>query len=175
MRSFCTRIDQSCLVVIKLLCSQFYSYQILLHLGGGGRGGGWGLRVMSLVSIPKPFMSCFSLSLLQFKPIFLSFVAISSVPVSWPCLSSGVAVIIFMYLMFCSVPRVRKLLKAGVNVNASDGATSDNKALHWAVSYGNADIVKLLCGRFIFYIFWNVLSPYLKLVLVQAGVQLFLN
>ncbi|XP_073248939.1 uncharacterized protein [Porites lutea] len=44
-----------------------------------------------------------------------------------------------------NVPRVRKLLKAGVNVNASDGATSDNKALHWAVSYGNADIVKLLC------------------------------
>ena len=76
------------------------------------------------------------------------------------------AVIIFVYLMFCSVPRVRKLLKAGVNVNASDGATSDNKALHWAVSYGNADIVKLLCGRFIFYIFQNVFSPCLKLVLV---------
>ena len=151
--------------MIKLLCSQFYSYQILLHLGGEG----WGLRMMSLVSIPKPFMSCFSLSLLQFQPIFLSFVVchhLSYVPVSWPCLSSGVAVIIFMNLMFCSVPRVRKLLKAGVNVNASDGATSDNKALHWAVSYGNADIVKLLCGRFIFYIFWNVLSPYLKLVLV---------
>ena len=78
------------------------------------------------------------------------------------------AVIIFVYLMFCSVPRVRKLLKAGVNVNASDGATSDNKALHWAVSYGNADIVKLLCGRFIlnFYIFQNVFSSCLKLVLV---------
>ena len=46
-----------------------------------------------------------------------------------------------------STPRVRKLLKAGVSVNASDGATSDNKALHWAASYGNADIVKLLCGK----------------------------
>ena len=45
------------------------------------------------------------------------------------------------------MPRVRKLLKAGVSVNAGDGATSDNKALHWAVSYGNADIVKLLCGK----------------------------
>lgn len=44
-----------------------------------------------------------------------------------------------------NTPRVRKLLKAGVSVNASDGATSDNKALHWAASYGNADIVKLLC------------------------------
>ena len=42
---------------------------------------------------------------------------------------------------------MRKLLKAGVSVNAGDGATSDNKALHWAVSYGNADIVKLLCGK----------------------------
>ena len=101
----------------------------------------------------------------------MSFVTISSV--LCPCFKampqykcSGVAVIIFMYLMFFSVPRVRKLLKAGVNVNASDGATSDNKALHWAVSYGNADIVKLLCGRFIFYIFQNVFSPCLKLVLV---------
>ena len=113
----------------------------------------------------------FSLSLLQFQPIFMSFVTISSV--LCPCLKampqykcSGVAVIIFMYLMFCSVPRVRKLLKAGVNVNASDGATSDNKALHWAVSYGNADIVKLLCGKFIFCIFQNVFFPCLKLVLV---------
>jgi len=34
-------------------------------------------------------------------------------------------------------------------VNASDGAASDNKALHWAVSYGNADIVRLLCGKLI--------------------------
>ena len=85
---------------------------------------------------------------------------ICPVPVSRPCLSSGVVVrfIFIYYLMFCSVPRVRKLLKAGVNVNASDGATSDNKALHWAVSYGNADIVKLLCGRFIFYIFQNMSS-----------------
>ncbi|KAJ7365528.1 hypothetical protein OS493_005640 [Desmophyllum pertusum] len=46
-----------------------------------------------------------------------------------------------------NVPRVRKLLKAGVSVNAGDGATSDNKALHWAASYGNADIVKLLCDN----------------------------
>lgn len=44
-----------------------------------------------------------------------------------------------------NTPRVRKLLKAGVSVNASDGASSDNKALHWAVTYGNTDIVKLLC------------------------------
>lgn len=54
------------------------------------------------------------------------------------------------YMLFCiifSVPRVRKLLKAGVSVNAGDGAVSDNKALHWAASYGNADIVKLLCGK----------------------------
>jgi len=56
----------------------------------------------------------------------------------------------YVRVLFCiifSVPRVRKLLKAGVSVNAGDGATSDNKALHWAVSYGNADIVKLLCGK----------------------------
>ena len=55
-----------------------------------------------------------------------------------------------MFMLCCiifSVPRVRKLLKAGVSVNAGDGAASDNKALHWAASYGNADIVKLLCGK----------------------------
>ena len=46
-----------------------------------------------------------------------------------------------------SVPRVRKLLKAGISANASDGAVSDNKALHWAASYGNAEIVKLFCGK----------------------------
>lgn len=51
--------------------------------------------------------------------------------------------------MFLSTPRVRKLLKAGVSVNAGDGAASDNKALHWAVSYGNADMVKLLCGMLV--------------------------
>ena len=116
----------------------------------------------------------FSLLLLQCQPIFMSFVTISSV--LCPCFKAmpqyNYVVVwqsdsfLYMYLMFCSVPRVRKLLKAGVNVNASDGATSDNKALHWAVSYGNADIVKLLCGRFIFYIFQNVFSPCLKLVLV---------
>lgn len=44
-------------------------------------------------------------------------------------------------------------------MNASDGATSDNKALHWAVSYGNADIVKLLCGKLI---------ALLKLLLLSA-------
>ena len=43
---------------------------------------------------------------------------------------------------------MRKLLKAGVSVDAGDGASSDNKALHWAVSYGNTDMVKLLCGKF---------------------------
>ena len=55
-----------------------------------------------------------------------------------------------IYMLCCiifSVPRVRKLLKAGVSVNAGDGAVSDNKALHWAASYGNVDIVKLLCGE----------------------------
>ena len=51
------------------------------------------------------------------------------------------------FLLIFSVPRVRKLLKAGVSVNAGDGAASDNKALHWAASYGNADMVKLLCGK----------------------------
>ena len=50
-------------------------------------------------------------------------------------------------MLFSSVPRVRKLLKSGVSVNASDGAPSDNKALHWAVSYGNENIVKFLCGK----------------------------
>ena len=55
---------------------------------------------------------------------------------------------IFLF-MFLSTPRVRKLLKAGVSVNASDGATSDNKALHWAVSYGNVVMVKLLCGMLV--------------------------
>ena len=55
-----------------------------------------------------------------------------------------------LLIFVLSTPRVRKLLKAGVSVNASDGATSDNKALHWAASYGNADIVKLLCGKCLF-------------------------
>ena len=55
-----------------------------------------------------------------------------------------------LLIFVLSTPRVRKLLKAGVSVNAGDGATSDNKALHWAASYGNADIVKLLCGKWLF-------------------------
>ena len=144
---------------------------------GGGRGGGvypcpWSefQNLLFLVLRRKPcrcwyFTIVFCTFLCRycsFKPssCHLSPFHLSYVPVSRPCLSSGVVVrfIFIYYLMFCSVPRVRKLLKAGVNVNASDGATSDNKALHWAVSYGNADIVKLLCGRFIFYIFQNMSS-----------------
>ena len=41
---------------------------------------------------------------------------------------------------------MRRLLSAGVSANASDGASSDNKVLHWAASYGSAETVKLLCG-----------------------------
>ena len=153
--------------MIKLLCSQFYSYQILLHLGGAG-GLGFTHDVPSLNS--KTFHFVFFPITVAVSTHLLAVCRHFICPMSLFHGHASVVVwqssLIFMYLMFCSVPRVRKLLKAGVNVNASDGATSDNKALHWAVSYGNADIVKLLCGRFIFYIFWNVLSPYLKLVLV---------
>lgn len=46
-----------------------------------------------------------------------------------------------------SIPRVTRLLKCGVSPNASDGATSDNKVLHWAASYGTDEMVKLLCGK----------------------------
>ena len=42
-------------------------------------------------------------------------------------------------------------------MNASDGASSDNKALHWAVTYGNTDIVKLLCGKFLFFLYMLLL------------------
>lgn len=40
-----------------------------------------------------------------------------------------------------------RLLKCGVSANASDGARSDNKVLHWAASYGTDEMVKLLCGK----------------------------
>lgn len=48
---------------------------------------------------------------------------------------------------FVSVPRVSRLLKCGVSPNASDGAESDNKVLHWVASYGTEEMVKLLCGK----------------------------
>ncbi|XP_065064585.1 uncharacterized protein LOC135690827 isoform X2 [Rhopilema esculentum] len=40
--------------------------------------------------------------------------------------------------------RVSLLLEAGVDVNAGDGADSDNKVLHWAASFGDLETIKLL-------------------------------
>ncbi|XP_048586466.1 uncharacterized protein LOC5504174 [Nematostella vectensis] len=44
-----------------------------------------------------------------------------------------------------NIPRVRRLLKAGVSANASDGAATDNKVLHWAASFGTPEVIALLC------------------------------
>eukprot|EP00794_Sanderia_malayensis_P019984 gene19984-21943_t len=40
--------------------------------------------------------------------------------------------------------RVKLLLQAGLDVNSGDGAVSDNRILHWAASFADAEIVRLL-------------------------------
>ena len=34
-----------------------------------------------------------------------------------------------------------------MDVNAGDGADSDNKVLHWAASFGDLETIKLLLGN----------------------------
>ncbi|OWF38604.1 uncharacterized protein LOC110466050 [Mizuhopecten yessoensis] len=46
-----------------------------------------------------------------------------------------------------NVGRVCQLLASGVNVNLSDSAESGNTPLHWAASYGSAEMVQCLCAR----------------------------
>ena len=46
----------------------------------------------------------------------------------------------------CSVKRVTQLLAAGVEVNLLDSPDSRNTPLHWAVTYGNKDVVQCLCS-----------------------------
>lgn len=41
--------------------------------------------------------------------------------------------------------KLQRLLNAGVSANASDGTATNNRALHWAASFGGHEAVKLLC------------------------------
>lgn len=41
--------------------------------------------------------------------------------------------------------KLQRLLNAGVSANATDGAATNNRALHWAASFGGHEAVKLLC------------------------------
>ena len=52
----------------------------------------------------------------------------------------------FVYL-FSRSYRVKLLLQAGVDVNSGDGAESDNKVLHWAASFADVEIVRLLIRK----------------------------
>ncbi len=42
---------------------------------------------------------------------------------------------------------MKLLLQAGVDVNSGDGAESDNKILHWAASFANIDVIRILLGK----------------------------
>ncbi|CAD5111452.1 DgyrCDS761 [Dimorphilus gyrociliatus] len=52
---------------------------------------------------------------------------------------------LFNYCAQSSADRVQQLLKAGVDVNCSDGEATQNTPLHWASTWGNADVINLLC------------------------------
>lgn len=45
---------------------------------------------------------------------------------------------------------MERLLFAGVSSNANDGTESNNRAIHWAATFGGYDAVKLLCRKFCF-------------------------
>lgn len=47
----------------------------------------------------------------------------------------------------CRLVKLQRLLNAGVSANATDGAATNNRALHWAASFGGHEAVKLLCGE----------------------------
>ena len=42
---------------------------------------------------------------------------------------------------------MKRLLQAGVDVNSGDGADSDNKILHWAVTFADLSMISLLLGK----------------------------
>lgn len=41
--------------------------------------------------------------------------------------------------------KLERLLNAGVSANAGDGTTANNRAVHWAATFGGHESVKLLC------------------------------
>ncbi|EFO22843.1 hypothetical protein LOAG_05646 [Loa loa] len=44
-----------------------------------------------------------------------------------------------------NLSRVCQMISAGVSVNSIDAMDTGNTALHWAASYGNEDVVRMLC------------------------------
>ena len=59
-----------------------------------------------------------------------------------------------------SVGRVCQLIAAGVEVNLLDSPDSRNTPLHWAVTYGNKDVVQCLCSKYkcssLFYLTYKI-------------------
>lgn len=49
-----------------------------------------------------------------------------------------------------SVARVSQMIAAGVEVNLLDSPENRNTPLHWAVTYGNKDVVECLCSMSFF-------------------------
>ena len=55
--------------------------------------------------------------------------------------------IIHKVVFNCRLTKLERLLKAGVSANAGDGTQANNRALHWAATFGGHESVKLLCGK----------------------------
>ena len=52
-----------------------------------------------------------------------------------------------IWLFVCRLTKLERLLKAGVSANAGDGTKANNRAIHWAATFGGQESVKLLCGK----------------------------
>ena len=51
------------------------------------------------------------------------------------------------FFFVCRLTKLERFLNAGVSANAGDGTKANNRAIHWAATFGGHEAVKLLCGE----------------------------